>query len=51
MSGEDAPRPCLENPIVPEIKANKQKSNSSARMARQKLKPCALMLPSDSDDE
>ena len=24
MSGEDAPRPCLENLIVPEIKTNKQ---------------------------
>ena len=26
MSGEDAPRPCLENLIVPEIKTNKQDS-------------------------
>jgi hypothetical protein len=24
MSGEDAPRPCPENLIVPEIKTNKQ---------------------------
>jgi hypothetical protein len=56
MSGEDAPRPCLENLIVLEIKTNKQyRIDRTAGTARYKLvirleqaliqaQPCNLFL-------
>jgi len=39
MSGEDAPRPCLENLIVPEIKTNKQTNATEQWHARSYSRP------------
>jgi hypothetical protein len=47
MSGEDAPRPCLENLIVPEIKTNKQRQKSARKqsLGAKRMTDGAPMLP------